>query len=79
MTSKEFVLNEPWFKIEGVAGKLRYDNPYSYAITNSGFGRIVDENGSVFGKIVVMNRSEFTIVTTEGVVFNVSFSNFLLA
>ena len=44
MTKKEFVLDEPWFKIKGIAGKFKYDNPFYHAIANPGFGRIVDEN-----------------------------------
>ena len=77
MNKKEFIFNEPWFKIKGVAGKLKYDNPYGYAITT--LGRIIDENGSVFGRIIFMNRSGFTFVTTEEVSYTISFSDFPLA
>lgn len=79
MTKKEFTFEEPWFKIKGVAGKLKYDNPYGCTIATQGFGRIVDENGSVFGRIIFMNRFGFTFMTNEEVSYTISFSDFPLA
>lgn len=78
MTKKEFVLDEPWFKIKGVAGNFKYDNPFYYAISNPGFGRIVDENECVFGKIIIMNRFGFTVLTTENIELTILFKDFIL-